>query len=143
MVSTIVLKRNRFFRFLDDKTSVPHNEIRYTTKFSPINREYSSGIATQFNCAIRFEIALFNVNGSEYATPESAGSPNANRVILTPLGRRTSATYPAVASPSISVESASSTSSNPSRSTRPFSSSIRIFTEEAFLSAENFPPSAW
>ena len=31
------------FRFLDDKTSVLHNEIKYTTKFSPINWGYSSG----------------------------------------------------------------------------------------------------
>ena len=43
MVITVVQKRNRFFRFLDDKTSVLHNEIRYTTKFSPINWGYSSG----------------------------------------------------------------------------------------------------
>ena len=92
MVITVVQTRNRFFRFLDDKTSVLYNEIRYTTKFSPINWGYSSGTTTQLNCAIRFEIALFNVNGSEYATPESAGSPNANRVILTPPGRRTSVT---------------------------------------------------
>ena len=44
MVITVVQTRNRFFRFLDDKTSVLHNEIRYTTKFSPINWGYSSGI---------------------------------------------------------------------------------------------------
>ena len=65
MVITVVQTRNCFFRFLDDKTSVLHNEIRYTTKFSPINWGYSSGIATQFNCAIRFEIARFSVSGSE------------------------------------------------------------------------------
>ena len=41
MVITVVQTRNRFFRFLDDKTSVLHNQIRYTTKFSPINWGYS------------------------------------------------------------------------------------------------------
>ena len=44
MVITVVQRRNRFFRFSDDKTSVLHNEIRYTTKFSPINWGYSSAI---------------------------------------------------------------------------------------------------
>ena len=43
MVITVAQTRNRFFRFLDDKTSVPHNEIRYTTKFSPKNWGYSIG----------------------------------------------------------------------------------------------------
>ena len=42
IVITVVQTRNRFFRFLDDKTSVLHNEIRYTTKFSPMNWGYSS-----------------------------------------------------------------------------------------------------
>ena len=47
MVITVVQTRNRFFRFLDDKTSVLHNEIRYTTKFSPINWGYSSNFVSR------------------------------------------------------------------------------------------------
>ena len=43
MVITVVQTRNRFFRFSDDKTSVLHNEISYTTKFTPINWGYSRG----------------------------------------------------------------------------------------------------
>ena len=35
MVITVVQTRNRFFRFLDDKTSVPHNKIKYTSKIQP------------------------------------------------------------------------------------------------------------
>ena len=42
MVITMLYRiLNRFSRFSDDKTSVLHNEIRYTTKFSPINWGYS------------------------------------------------------------------------------------------------------
>ena len=50
MVITVVQKRNRFSRFLDDKTSVLHNEIRYTSKFSPINWGYSSSIIKRCPC---------------------------------------------------------------------------------------------
>ena len=35
MVITVVQKRNYFSRFSNDKTSVPHNEIRYTSKIQP------------------------------------------------------------------------------------------------------------
>ena len=49
MIITVVQTRNRFFRFLDDKTSVLHNEIRDTRKFSPVNWGYSRLCALSWN----------------------------------------------------------------------------------------------
>ena len=37
----MIPKINRFSRFSNEETSVLHNEMRYTTKFSPINWRYS------------------------------------------------------------------------------------------------------
>ena len=38
----MIQKINRFPRFSNEETSVLHNEMRYTTKFSPINWRYFS-----------------------------------------------------------------------------------------------------
>ena len=44
MVITVVQTRNRFFRFSDDKTSVPHYEIRDTSKIQPYELGIFHGI---------------------------------------------------------------------------------------------------
>ena len=41
MVITVVQTRNRFFRFSNDKTPIPHYEIRVQRKFNPNNWKYS------------------------------------------------------------------------------------------------------
>ena len=37
----MIQKINHFSRFSNEESSVLHNEMRYTTKFSPINWGYS------------------------------------------------------------------------------------------------------
>ncbi len=37
MWDDMIQKINRFSRFSNEETTVLHNEMRYTTKFSPIN----------------------------------------------------------------------------------------------------------
>ena len=41
MVITVVQKRNRFSRFFDDKTPIPHYKIRVQRKSNPNNWKYS------------------------------------------------------------------------------------------------------
>ena len=57
--------------------------------------------------------------------------------------RRVSATKPAVASPSMSVESASNTSAKPSRAMRSFSSPRRSRSGPMRRAGESLPPSTW